>query len=94
MDTELSEISSFIQIIPPFDSLPKTALSHLIHELSINYVRKGEALPPKGIDESRLYIVRKGAISCLSNDGELISRLGEGDLCNEFCKQSLQSKNS
>lgn len=93
MDTELSEISSFIQNIPPFDSLPKPALGHLIRELTINYVRKDEALPPKGINEPRLYIVRKGALSCLSNEGELISRLGEGDLCTEFCKQSLQSPN-
>jgi len=88
MDTELSEIFSFIQSIPPFDSLPKPALNRLIRELSINYVRKGETLPPKGIEESRLYIVRKGALSCTANDDQLISRLGEGDLCTEFCKQS------
>ncbi|MBL4765032.1 MAG: cyclic nucleotide-binding/CBS domain-containing protein [Colwellia sp.] len=91
MDIELSEISSFIQSIPPFDSLPKPALARLIRELSINYVRKGETLPPNEINEPRLYIVRKGALSCLTNDNELISRLGEGDLCTEFCKQSLQT---
>lgn len=90
MDTELSEIYSFIQSIPPFDSLPKPALARLIKELDINYVRKDEFLPPKGIDEPRLYIVRKGALSCLSNNEELVSRLGEGDLCTEFCKKSLQ----
>ncbi|MBL4822065.1 MAG: cyclic nucleotide-binding/CBS domain-containing protein [Colwellia sp.] len=94
MDIELSEISSFIQSIPPFDTLPKPALARLIRELSINYVRKGETLPPKGITEPRLYIVRKGALSCLTNDDELISRLGEGDLCTEFCKQSLQIANN
>jgi CBS domain-containing protein len=93
MDIELSEISSFIQNIPPFDSLPKQALAKLIRELSINYVRKGETLPPKGINEPRLYIVRKGALSCMANENELISRLGEGDLCTEFCKQSLHTPN-
>ena len=93
MDTELSEISSFIQSIPPFDSLPKPALERLIRELNINYIRKGELLPPKGIDDPRLYIVRKGALSCLSPNEELISRLGEGDLCTEFCKQNLQLAN-
>lgn len=91
MDTELSEIYTFIHAIPPFDSLPKPALARLIRELTINYVRKDEYLPPKGIEEPRLYIVRKGALSCLSNEDELVSRLGEGDLCTEFCKQSLQS---
>jgi CBS domain-containing protein len=55
MDIELSEISSFIQSIPPFDSLPKPALAKLIRELNIHYVRKDETLPPKGINESRLY---------------------------------------
>jgi len=94
MDTELSEIYSFIQAIPPFDSLPKLVLARLIRELTIHYVRKGEYLPPKGIDESRLYIVRKGALSCISNDEELISRLGEGDLCTEFCKHSLQNSSN
>jgi len=84
MDTELSEISSFIHSIPPFDSLPKQVLAQLVRELNINYVRKGDALPPKGIIEPRLYILRKGALSCLSADGELVNRLGEGDLCDAF----------
>jgi len=91
MDTELSEIASFMQSIPPFDSLPKPALAHLISELSINYVRQDETLPPQGIEEPRLYIVRKGALSCRASNGELVSRLGEGDLCTEFCKQHLQA---
>jgi CBS domain-containing protein len=94
MDSELSEICSFIQSIPPFDSLPQPALARVIRELTINYVRKDEALPPKGITEPRLYIVRKGALSCLSDTNELISRLGEGDLCTEFCKQYLQLPNN
>jgi len=94
MDTELSEISSFIQGIPPFDSLPKPDLARVIRELSINYLRKHETLPPKGITEPRLYIVRKGAMSCVSinansNDEELIARFGEGDLCSEFCNLVL-----
>lgn len=84
MDTELSEISRFIHSIPPFDSLPKQVLAHLVRELTINYVRKGDVLPPEGIIEPKLYILRKGAISCLSADGELVSRLGEGDLCDAF----------
>jgi len=89
MDTELSEISAFIQSIPPFDSLPKQVLAQLVRELSINYVRKNEALPPQGIADPRLYILRKGAISCLSSGNELIARLGEGDLCTAFCSEDI-----
>ena len=94
MDIELSEISRFIKSIPPFDSLPQLALARLIRELSINYVRKGKTLPPDSIIEPRLYIVRKGALSCSTSNGELISRLGEGDLCTEFCKQILHLPNN
>ena len=92
MDTELSEISSFIYSIPPFDSLPKQVLAQLVRELSINYVRKDESFPPKGINEPRLYIIRKGAVSCLSADGELINRLSEGDLCDAFYHQKTNSE--
>lgn len=92
MDTELSEISTFINSIPPFDSLPKQVLAQLVRELTINYVRKDEQFPPKGITEPRLYILRKGAISCLSGDGELVSRLGEGDLCDAFYHGNINEK--
>ncbi|TYK65827.1 cyclic nucleotide-binding/CBS domain-containing protein [Colwellia echini] len=84
MDPELSEISSFIHSIPPFDSLPKQVLSQLVRELSIHYVRKDDLFPPPTINEPRLYILRKGAMSCRSKDGELVSRLGESDLCDAF----------
>jgi CBS domain-containing protein len=94
MDTELSEISTFILSIPPFDSLPKQVLAHLVRELSINYVRKDDCFPPKGINEPRLYILRKGALSCLSPDGELVSRLGEGDLCDAFYHTENGNQNS
>ncbi len=91
MATELSEISTFIHSIPPFDSLPKQVLAQLVRELTINYVRKGDYLPPKGVNEPRLYILRKGAISCLSSDGKLVSRLGEGDLCDAFYHHDEQT---
>ena len=94
MDIELSEISRFIKSIPPFDSLPQPALARLIRELSINYVRKGDTLPPDSIIDPRLYIIRKGALSCSTSNDELISRLGEGDLCTEFCKQILHLPNN
>ncbi|MBU2871856.1 putative nucleotidyltransferase substrate binding domain-containing protein [Colwellia sp. E2M01] len=94
MDPELSEISSFIHSIPPFDSLPKQVLSQLVRELSINYVRKSEPFPPKSIKEARLYIIRKGAMSCLSADGELVNKLGEGDLCDAFFHANVSTTES
>lgn len=93
MDSELSEISVFIQNIPPFDSLPKQILANLVRQFSINYVSKGESLPPKGINESSVYILRKGAISCFSIEGELINRLGKSDLCDAFYHTSANANN-
>ncbi len=86
MDTALSEIITFVQNIPPFNDLPETALTLLVKDISISYVRKNETLPPKGMTDPRLYLLRKGALSYLSADGELIGKYGEGDLCSIFCQ--------
>jgi len=93
MDIELSEITAFIQNIPPFDDLPSDDLIQLVREIDISYLRHNETLPPKTVNDDRLYIIRKGAMSCLSSSGELISRLGESDLCTQFCNSILSSEN-
>lgn len=86
MDTALSEIIAFVRNIPPFNDLPDSALTQLVKDISISYVRKNEPLPPKGITDPRLYLVRKGALSYLSDEEELIGRYSEGDLCSTFCQ--------
>ena len=86
---KLSEVSSFITNISPFNSLPKEAIGELVAQFSINTIPKGDTLPCQGIIEPRLYVVRRGSLSCVKHDGELISRLGEGDLCTAFCTQII-----
>jgi CBS domain-containing protein len=92
MDTELSEIISFIKEIPPFDLLPCTIVDKLVREMSISYVRAGETLPPEGINDARLFILRKGALVYLTADKELIGKYGEGDICTVFCHEQQEEE--
>lgn len=86
MDNALAEIFTFVQAIPPFDTLPQSTLEKLISEISICYVRKQMPLPPKEISDARLYILRKGALTYLAPDKSLLGKYGEGDLCTVFCQ--------
>ena len=85
MDSALSEISEFIQAIPPMDLLPSEIIEQVVKEVSISYVRRGQSLPPQGVTEENIYILRKGALSCFSKDDKLLAKYGEGDICTVFC---------
>jgi CBS domain-containing protein len=92
MDTALSEICTFISAIPPFDKLPDNVLETVIKDISICYMRGGESLPPKGVEDQRLYIVKKGAISYYSNEEELLGKYAERDICTKFCRKNSDEK--
>lgn len=81
MDVELLEIRDFIAGHPPFDQLPATVLDRLPKSLSVRYLRRGTPFPPPDADSPYLYLVRRGAIEMRDPQGELVSKLGEGDLC-------------
>ncbi|WDD99630.1 putative nucleotidyltransferase substrate binding domain-containing protein [Thalassomonas actiniarum] len=85
MNAELTEIRDFIKASPPFDKLPDEAAGKLTENIHIGYLRKDSSLPPKNITEPRLYIVRKGALSYLDEEHELLGKFGEGDICTVFC---------
>ncbi|WDE12419.1 putative nucleotidyltransferase substrate binding domain-containing protein [Thalassomonas haliotis] len=85
MNAELTEIRDFIKASPPFDKLPDEAADKLTEHIHIGYLRKDSSLPPKNITEPRLYIVRKGALSYLDTEHELLGKFGEGDICTVFC---------
>jgi len=87
MNSELLEIRDFIAGLPPFDRLPEEVLEALTESITIRYLRSGLSLPPKNVSEHRLYILRKGAMSLVSFEGDLIGKLSEGDLCTIFCTQ-------
>lgn len=91
MDTELAEISAFVQAIPPFDQLPVLLLGKVIKAFSICYVNKDQTLPPQQCVNRPLFMIRKGALTYRDNTGELLGKYGEGDLCTVFCQENLTS---
>ncbi len=88
MDIELVEIRDFLAAHPPFDQLPGDVLDRLPKLLNVRYFRRGSDFPPKDADQKYLYIVRQGAVELRNTSGDLVSKLGEGDLCIYPCRQS------
>lgn len=88
MSTELTDVKDFIRPIVPFAGLPDAIVSQLVKHMSICYVRKNEKLPPVGINEPMLFILRKGALGYFDKNNELLGKFGEGDLCTAFCNTS------
>jgi CBS domain-containing protein len=80
MDVELLEIRDFLAAHHPFDQLPDGALSNLVGTIEIRYFKREATLlePEQAIDH--LHILRSGAVEVDGPDGELLARLGEGDL--------------
>jgi len=92
MDSELAEISAFIQAIPPFDTLPESLILQLVKEINICYVRADQPLPPNGIKEARLYILRKGALVYTDHNGQLVGKYTEGEICSVFCRPAQRNE--
>ncbi|MEJ1297671.1 MAG: putative nucleotidyltransferase substrate binding domain-containing protein [Candidatus Sedimenticola sp. (ex Thyasira tokunagai)] len=79
MEIELLEMRDFLAPHHPFDQLSEETLSELPEELQVRYYRRDSAIPDGGSLDNSLYIVRTGAVE-LCDDGELLARLGEGDI--------------
>ncbi|WP_295392230.1 DUF294 nucleotidyltransferase-like domain-containing protein [uncultured Thiodictyon sp.] len=86
MDVELIEIQEFLASHPPFDQLPPQTLERLPKRLSVRYLRRGSVFPPVDVDQPYLYILRRGAVEMRDDQGELVSKLAEGDLCDMSCR--------
>lgn len=79
MDIELDEIRDYIAALPPFNQLPTTALDLLVSEITIRYLRRDTKVPESPDLTRHLYLVRKGALTLLDQQGKLREKLGEGD---------------
>ena len=80
MQVELLEIRDFLAAHHPFDQLPAEALSRLVQGIEIRYFRRTSELLARGQEIAHLHVVRSGAVEVTSPQGELLARLGEGDL--------------
>jgi CBS domain-containing protein len=85
MEIELIEIRDFLAAHHPFDVLPQDVLDRLPKALSVRYLRRGTPFPPPDADGRYLYIVRQGAVEMRDHRGDLIDKLGEGDVCASPC---------
>ncbi|MBF0620363.1 MAG: cyclic nucleotide-binding/CBS domain-containing protein [Magnetococcales bacterium] len=87
MDIELVEILDFLTSCPPFDILPESIQHTLPAKISIRYARRGTHILERGDTLEFLQIIRTGAVEIFKQDGQLLVRLGEGDI---FGAQTLQ----
>ena len=93
MDIELQEICDFISKVTPLDRLPQSTLELLTQEIRIRYLRRGSTVSA-GSEQSRLMIIRKGAISLTSETGQLIGKAAEGDLLTLLMPETLNKEHS
>ena len=92
MDVELVEIRDFLASHHPFDLLPTQVLEHLPKKLRVRYFRRGCVFPPQDQKPQALYILRRGAVELRDDQGDLVSKLAEGDLCITHCRPEDPSR--
>ncbi len=85
MEIELVEIREFLAAHHPFDALPADVLDRLPGMLTVRYLRRGTPVPPADAGGRDLYIVRQGAVETRDQRGDLIDKLGEGDVLTDAC---------
>ena len=85
MQGELSEIRDYLARHPPFDSLPEDVLAGLPRQLMVRYLRRGSVFPPVEEGEPCLWLIRSGAVEFRDPEGQLLEKLGEGELHADPC---------
>lgn len=89
MTTDLAEINHFVSGIPPFGDLSVEDIQKLTKQIEIEYLRYGENLSLTNAGAAKLYIIRKGVISCYDSNNDLHNKFGEGDICTLFLMPEL-----
>ena len=88
MDNEQLTVREFLTAHHPFDQLPEEVLTLLSEELEPHRLAPGERVLEFGKPNAHCYIVHSGAIEVHDPEGQLLARLGEGDV---FGQRSLLS---
>jgi CBS domain-containing protein len=75
------DITEFLSQVAPFSGLDAEAIGDIARRLRIRYYTQGETLDPFDPPaEDGLYILRKGAVALLEEDGQIIEHRGEGEI--------------
>ncbi len=76
---EIPEIAEFLKALPGFDALGDGELAACAKGIEIAYYRSGDDILTVGSENRRLHIIRSGAVELRNEDGEMMTRLAEGD---------------
>jgi CBS domain-containing protein len=77
---EIPEIADFLRGLPGFDQLDAPLLAGCAKRIEIAYYRQGEDILTIGDENSRLHIIRSGAVELRDEAGEMMTRLAERDV--------------
>ncbi len=80
MEVELLEILDFLSANHPFDQLAAEDLKQVLGDIEIRYLRRGTEIGNDAGLMDYLYFIRTGAMELRDPAGELLARLGEGDM--------------
>lgn len=82
MEVELAEILSTLCQHPPFSDMEEEPLlEDMVQDMEIRYLRNDRVvLEPGQANNTYLYFIRSGAVEVFSRSGDLLRRMGEGEL--------------
>ena len=78
MSVELDEVHDFLAEHEPFNHLPADVLSHLVSNMTMRYVRRGETIIGVGQENLNLHVIRTGAVDIVAEDDTLLDRRDAG----------------
>ncbi|NEV61143.1 DUF294 nucleotidyltransferase-like domain-containing protein [Thiorhodococcus minor] len=84
MEAEILEIRDHISRHPPFDGLPDDLLDKVAGAVEIAYSKAGTIMAERDRQVQALSYIRSGAVEVYRHNGQLFSRLGEGDIFGQF----------
>ncbi len=76
---EIPEIAQFLRQTPGFDALNAAQADTCARSIEIAYYREGDDILTVGSTNRHLHIIRSGAVELRNEDGEMMTRLAEGD---------------
>ena len=76
---EIPEIAQYLRTLPGFDELDDELVHACARGIDIAYYREGEDILRTGVRNEKLHIVRGGAIELRDENGDMMTRLAEGD---------------
>jgi CBS domain-containing protein len=76
---ELPEIAQFLSGLPGFDALVESEVNLAAASIQVGYYRSGNDVLHIGNENRQLHIVRSGALDLYNSEGQLVTRVAEGD---------------